>query len=86
MGHFLRPLLHLGKEQLVRYLLSRGLDWREDSSNQSRNYKRNKVRLDLLPLLEELAGGKEAFQKRMLSFVEQSQEVRQFMTRMVNRP
>eukprot|EP01031_Cornospumella_fuschlensis_P038320 gene38320-46568_t len=79
-GVFLRPLLHLTKEQLVTYMQHRALDWREDESNLSRNYKRNKVRLDLIPRMEELAGGRDAFRKRMLALVEQSEGVRQVMT------
>lgn len=75
-GPFVRPLLHLQKEDLEKYLRTRSLTWREDISNQSREYKRNRVRLDLLPLMEELTGGKEALQRRLLTFAEQSQQMR----------
>lgn len=79
-GPFLRPFLHLSKHQLEGYLTSRGLDWREDESNQSRQYKRNKIRLDLIPLMEELAGGREAFHRRIMSLEDQSGQVREVMT------
>lgn len=36
--------------------LQAGLEWREDSSNASAAYRRNKVRLELVPLLQELTG------------------------------
>lgn len=54
---FFKPLLQLTKQQLTDYLMVRGLQWREDRSNQdSEQYKRNKVRLQLVPLMSELAG------------------------------
>lgn len=54
---FFKPLLQLTKQQLTDYLVVRGLQWREDRSNQdSEQYKRNKVRLQLVPLMSELAG------------------------------
>jgi tRNA(Ile)-lysidine synthase len=78
-GCFLRPLLHLSKQHLLEYMNARDLDWREDASNQSRKYKRNKVRLDLLPLMEELAGGKGALQRRMQALAAQSRQVKDAM-------
>lgn len=57
MIFFFKPLLQLTKQQLTDYLVVRGLQWREDRSNQdSEQYKRNKVRLQLVPLMSELAG------------------------------
>lgn len=44
-----RPLLHATKRQLRAYALARGLEWREDSTNQDVAYLRNYVRLKLLP-------------------------------------
>jgi tRNA(Ile)-lysidine synthase len=46
-----RPLLGVGKAVLLAWLKSEALPYREDASNLSRRYLRNRVRLDLLPLL-----------------------------------
>jgi tRNA(Ile)-lysidine synthase TilS/MesJ len=61
--HIIRPLLKVTKDQLREYMTARGLDWQEDESNTSRKYKRNAVRLDLIPLMEKLAGGTDALKK-----------------------
>ena len=47
----LRPLLMLDKEQLVAMLEHLGLTWQEDASNQSREWKRNRIRNDIMPLI-----------------------------------
>ncbi|WP_139492577.1 tRNA lysidine(34) synthetase TilS [Brevibacillus dissolubilis] len=49
-----RPLLTVSRRDLEAYCHEVGLTPREDSSNQSRKYQRNKLRLDLIPLMEEL--------------------------------
>lgn len=59
-GLFLKPLLPLTKAEIQRYLRGAGHAWREDNSNQDRKYKRNRVRLDLVPLMAALAGGEDA--------------------------
>ncbi|MEI8196133.1 MAG: ATP-binding protein, partial [Phycisphaerae bacterium] len=46
-----RPLLTFGRAQLRDYLQSLGQSWREDSTNQSPNYLRNRMRHELLPQL-----------------------------------
>ena len=51
----------------------------QDSSNSNRKYKRNKVRLDVIPLLNEVAGGQEALQDRLLALEEQSKHVQQMV-------
>lgn len=71
-GVFIKPLLSFSKEELVTYLKTNEFDWREDVSNQSRDYKRNKVRLDLIPLLSELSGGINALENRLSALMEQS--------------
>ncbi len=46
-----RPLLSVDREEVVAFLRERGIPWREDSSNQSRQFARNRIRHELLPEL-----------------------------------
>jgi tRNA(Ile)-lysidine synthase len=47
-----RPLLQISREQVEAYLTALGQDWREDPSNLDPSFNRNRVRHELLPLLE----------------------------------
>lgn len=47
---FARPLLRLKKTEIVEFLREAKLDWREDESNASDDFLRNRVRKNLLPL------------------------------------
>jgi tRNA(Ile)-lysidine synthase len=51
--HIIRPLLFENKVLLTDFLSELGVPWCLDSSNLDRQFLRNRVRLDLLPLLEE---------------------------------
>jgi len=51
-----RPLLSMRREEVRRLLRDAGLDWREDSSNQSDRFTRNRVRNGLLPVIEQTCG------------------------------
>ena len=48
----LRPLLAVSRQQVVEHLRTRGLEWREDPSNQDPALLRNRVRHELIPYLE----------------------------------
>ena len=72
----LRPCLGLYKKDIVEYLLERKLTWREDSSNASNKYLRNRVRNELIPLFSELVGGDEILRKRAENLSRQSKQVR----------
>ena len=50
-NHIIRPLLNEKKSDLLEYLSSINQKYCHDSSNESRDFLRNRVRLDLLPLL-----------------------------------
>lgn len=56
-GRFLRPLLAHPREAIVRYVETHGLEFREDASNASPEYARNRVRNEILPILGELSAG-----------------------------
>ena len=52
----IRPLLPVRKEQLVAWLLEQGYAWREDASNAKPIAVRNRLRHEILPLLDEIGG------------------------------
>lgn len=47
-----RPLLRIWREDIERYCKERGLEPVQDASNQERTYLRNRIRHELIPLLE----------------------------------
>ena len=51
-GHLIRPLLGVHKEDALAYLADREIGYCHDSSNDDRRFLRNRIRHDLLPLLE----------------------------------
>ena len=51
-GFLLRPLLFVPKSVLTEYCMEQGLSPRHDSTNDEADCLRNKIRLELLPLLE----------------------------------
>ena len=51
-GRILRPLLAATRAEVEAYLAALGQPWREDSSNRHLTYTRNRIRHELLPLLE----------------------------------
>ncbi len=59
-GWVVRPLLSVTRSEIVAYLGERGLSWREDPSNGSLRFLRNRLRAEVLPALEALAPGLEA--------------------------
>jgi tRNA(Ile)-lysidine synthase len=50
----IRPLLFATKEDIQTYAKSKKLSWREDQSNLSTYYQRNRIRLEVIPLLEKI--------------------------------
>ena len=51
-GRVLRPLLAATRAEVEAYLAGLGQAWREDSSNRHLSFTRNRIRHELLPLLE----------------------------------
>jgi tRNA(Ile)-lysidine synthase len=51
-ARLVRPLLGVTRAQTAEYCRARGLSWREDETNASRAYARNRVRHELVPTLE----------------------------------
>jgi tRNA(Ile)-lysidine synthase len=51
-GLIVRPLLATRRSEVEAYLTELGQEWREDSSNRHLTFTRNRIRHELLPLLE----------------------------------
>ena len=51
--NIVRPLLSFSREELETYAKDHNLKWREDSSNASDTYLRNKLRHHVIPVLKE---------------------------------
>lgn len=56
-GRIVRPLLATSRAEVIAYLKHRAQPWREDSTNTSDAFTRNRVRRQLLPELDEFAPG-----------------------------
>lgn len=50
----IRPLLHFSRNEIEVFAKQNQIAWREDSSNSSEKYIRNKIRHQIVPLLKEL--------------------------------
>ena len=50
----IRPLLQFSREQIETFSKENHIKWREDSSNASNKYLRNKLRIEVIPRLKEV--------------------------------
>ncbi|MGN0788603.1 MAG: tRNA lysidine(34) synthetase TilS, partial [Christensenellales bacterium] len=53
-GLIVRPLLGIGSDEIENVMKSRGWEYRVDSSNLSTDYTRNKLRNEIIPLIEQV--------------------------------
>jgi len=52
-GRILRPLLSVTRTEVVDYLTAKKIPWRDDSTNADEKFLRNRIRRQLVPLLNE---------------------------------
>lgn len=71
----IRPLLSFSRQQIEEYASVNKLKWREDSSNASDKYLRNKIRHHLVPLLKELNPNFMSSFEKTQSFLSEAQEL-----------
>lgn len=53
-GVIVRPLLPFSREEIEGYAVEKKIAWREDSSNATKKYLRNKLRHDIIPALKQM--------------------------------
>lgn len=66
-GMYIRPLLWASREQIKKFAIENGIQWREDSTNQDTVFLRNKIRHNLMPVYD---GIKSDAREKILQSVE----------------
>jgi tRNA(Ile)-lysidine synthase len=75
----LRPMLHVWRHEILRYLDSIGARCVSDSSNADQGFVRNRVRIELLPTLErDFAPG---LRRRLAGLAKEMRELDDYVTR-----
>ena len=74
-GRVVRPLLGMTREETGAYCRDRGLAWREDATNDTPAFARNRARANLVPALRELHPAAEANVLRTLAALRDEAEV-----------
>lgn len=54
VGKIIRPLMFASRREILEYAAANHIPYREDSSNRSTKYLRNKIRLGLIPRIREI--------------------------------
>ena len=54
-GHIIRPLLDVSREEIHQYAIENGIKWREDHTNAETQFLRNKIRHELLPVIDSIS-------------------------------
>lgn len=56
-GKLIHPLMFTNRSEIIRYAKEENIQYREDSSNKETKYQRNKIRHQVIPLLNEIKPG-----------------------------
>jgi len=84
----IRPLLFADKETILRYAKEEGIPYREDSSNPTDKYARNKIRHHVVPILKQINPSLEDTAARNFNILNQSfllfqDRIEQFKTKWI---
>ncbi len=79
--NIVRPMLDISKKEIEHYVKENVIAYREDSSNAKNDYTRNKIRNELLPLMQQIVTNVE---DRIADTIQISKEVEQLYTQQVN--
>ena len=74
-GHIVRPLLCVSRQDILQYLDSIGQDYVTDSTNLVDDVLRNKIRLRLIPLLNQLSPAASDNIARSAAYLSESEKV-----------
>lgn len=74
VGRIVRPLMFTNRKEIHDYAIAHRIPFREDSSNRSTKYLRNKVRIGLIPMLREITPQFTTIMRRNVSRLSQAQD------------
>lgn len=80
LGKIVRPMLPFPRKRLLEYAKEHSLDFREDSTNAETDFVRNKIRHQIMPVLEEI---NPAIRTTMTENVQRFREVEQIYNRVI---
>lgn len=72
-----RPLLPFSRDQIVAFAKSEGISWRDDSSNASTKYTRNKIRHEVVPILKEINPSLLSSLQKTIQHLQEAQSIQQ---------
>jgi tRNA(Ile)-lysidine synthase len=81
VGRVVRPMMFATRKDIHDYAVAHRIPFREDSSNRSTKYLRNKVRIGLVPMLKEINPQFTTIMRRNISRLSQAQD---FITSAIN--
>lgn len=84
-GNTIRPLLIFSREEIETFAKENNIEWREDSSNASDKYLRNKLRHEVIPILKEINPGLLSSYESTISNLQQAQTMVDDASRIVYR-
>ncbi|MCR5518804.1 MAG: tRNA lysidine(34) synthetase TilS [Bacteroidales bacterium] len=70
-----RPLLGISRAEIREWMDSRKLPWREDSTNSSTAYKRNRLRAEVIPVLKEMNPSLQESLRRTMDHIAQVDDI-----------
>ena len=73
-GRIVRPLTFASRREIMEYAVANKIAYREDSSNRSTKYLRNKIRLGLIPRIREINPKFTALMQRNIARLTAAQE------------
>lgn len=73
-GHIVRPLLCASRDEIVEYLAHEQLDYVTDSTNLEAIYTRNKLRLEVIPMLREINPSFDNSMERTIGYLQGSEK------------
>lgn len=82
-GNIIRPLLFTDRKEIEQILTEAGLEWRTDRTNLTEDYTRNKIRLSILPQMEQGLNVQAA--EHIAQAAGKLQQVQEFLERMTAR-